>query len=470
MEGSTLDEHCQSTDFMIKIFVVLLIVPLIPFALFKGVGLSWADTLSTPTADFSFPGDITPSLTRELTAFSTLPTISTNLTATVYTALPPTASYILSLTPELSLTPTPSTSPASTATPTASPSPTVLPEDTPFPRILHPVSTVPPWLELSIFIIISLQILASLFSVQILRSVRKLQLQTRNMNTELSRIPERTNLETASAEETMLKPGFAVCITRSKGEPDENQDAGIAFSYLYKGRYRVIAVADGVGMAKNSSIASQTIVQTFKDFLSRLGASTNLALHQLPEFYSEASRRIGEALVGKGLPASSAATTFIGVVESRDRHIFTQLADGSAYLLTQSPDGSEFAAIPTLLTTTSPDVPPQMGAEGKYHSPKSALYPKHGTEGYMWIIATDGMNDLDRYMEDGTHVVGTEAARALANEIWKTFRQNPDQFTENNIEQVLWRWLKRCQTTDDATLAVLIDGEMFANWQSLVTD
>lgn len=267
----------------------------------------------------------------------------------------------------------------------------------------------------------------------------------------------------------MLGPGFAVYVTRSKGKPDENQDAGIAFSYLYKGRYRVIAVADGVGMAKNSSIASQTIVQTFGIFLSRLGESTNLITHQLPEFYSEAHRRIGEALAEKGLPADSAATTFIGVVESYNRHVFTQLADGSAYLLTQSSDGSEFAAIPTLLTTASPDVPPQIGAKGKYQTPKSALYPKHGTEGYMWIIATDGMNDLDRYMEDGTRVVGTKAAQVLASDIWESFRQSPSQFTEKSIEQVLWRWLKRCQTTDDATLAVLIDSEMFAHWQSLVT-
>lgn len=455
---------------------------LISFALFKAFRLSWADAVSNPSTEFSFPGNITSSLTREPTALLTLPTISKNLTAAVYTALPPTASYIPSLTPELSLTPTPSIAPTSTITPIDFPSLPVLPSDTPFPGILHPVSTVTPtfpppretdfsspfnWLGASTFVTIVLQILVSLFLLQILQSIRKLLLQVRNIDAKLAGILERTTPEPGS-EEKPLKPGFAVYVTRSKGKPDENQDAGIAFSYLYKGRYRMIGVADGVGMAKNSSIASKTIVETFKSFLPRLGKSTN-PIHQLPEFYSEAHRRIGEALAERGLPTDSAATTFIGVVETHNCHIFTQLADGSAYLLTQSSDDSEFAAIPTLLTTASPDVPPQIGAMGKYQTPKSALYLKPEAEGYMWIIATDGMNDLDRYMEDGTHVVGTEAARALASDIWQSFRQSPSQFTEETIKQVLWRWLKRCQTTDDATLAVLIDGEMFAHWQSLVT-
>jgi serine/threonine protein phosphatase PrpC len=265
-----------------------------------------------------------------------------------------------------------------------------------------------------------------------------------------------------------LLRGFQVFITRPKTKNGENQDAGICGLRNDK-RYRFVAVADGVGMAKNSSVASETIVTAFGEYIGRLQATAQIPMeNEMRKFYSLATLRMKQRLEQKELSLDSAATTFIGLVESSNRYVLTYLADGSVYQITQSNDGYNISAVQRLLTSASPDVPPQIGATGKSDEPSIEIYAKGTLEGSMWIVATDGLNDLERYLDDGkTKVSGPKAAEHLADEIWQSFRESPSRFDEETIEAILWRWLKKCQSTDDATIAILISGEMYAHWQKL---
>lgn len=259
--------------------------------------------------------------------------------------------------------------------------------------------------------------------------------------------------------------GFAAYATRSADKDSRNQDSSIVYS---NERYRLIAVADGVGMTANAAVASAAVVKAFPDYLDR---AETIDRQIISGFYSYAIERIAKALDALGAPLNTAATTFIGVVETHDHVVVTYLADGAIYRITHSAEGYIMAATAELLTSASPDVPPQLGAGFLSDEPEIVEIAKQQPEGYMWIITTDGMNELDRYVDNGKrHVRGTAAAKALATEIWEAFRANPGVFSEKTIDGILLRWIKACQSTDDATIAVLISAEMHDHWVRLVSD
>ena len=257
--------------------------------------------------------------------------------------------------------------------------------------------------------------------------------------------------------------------TRSKSRSEvENQDAMLIFSQ--RPQYRLLAVADGVGMAAHSAVASKVVVEAFRENIDELSANDKQAsLELIAEFYTVAVNKIKQALEDKDLPPQSAATTFIGVVEYPDHYLLTYLGDGSAFWVEQSFDGFEIEAKAFLLNGASPDRPPQMGAGGKSEEPKTLLISKPEGQGFIWVIATDGMNNFERYMEDGSKVNGEQAIALLFQEIWDVFRESPYHFTRETLEAVLDHWIKKCQTTDDATVAILISEELFANWHRLLT-
>lgn len=263
-----------------------------------------------------------------------------------------------------------------------------------------------------------------------------------------------------------LTEGFVAVATRSKGRSEkDNDDAGLSDSQPW---YRLMAVADGVGMAAHSSIASQAVVRIFQEHIQRLNLRDRFSnMGETANFYQAACEGIGQALTAEGFLANSGATTFIGVVEYPEYYLLTYLADGSVYWGTQCQDGFNISLTSLLLTSASPDVPPQMSANGPSEEHKVLTTSKLQNEGFIWVIATDGMNDFERYLEDRTLVRGASAVEHLVREIWQTFQASPAQFTTESIEAVLKRWIQRCQTTDDATVAVLISGEMYANWQRL---
>ena len=252
-----------------------------------------------------------------------------------------------------------------------------------------------------------------------------------------------------------LAEGLVACVTRSKCSSCDNEDSGTALSAR---NFRAIAVADGVGMASNASAASRDIIKLFTDFIPEIIESLQ-PLNEITRFYREAQRSMRRF--------KSASATFMAVIECQNYCIFTQLADGSAYLLTQSLDDFKFTAISILLTTAHPHTPPQIGTTGMYHEPKNMLYLKPKNEGFIWIIASDGMNDLRRNIDGIGEVSGTKAACLIAEEIWHSYKQNPRNFTDETVKGILWKWLKRCQTDDDATLAVLIDSNMLTHWKRL---
>lgn len=262
-----------------------------------------------------------------------------------------------------------------------------------------------------------------------------------------------------------IKSGFVSVATRSKTlSENDNQDSG---KIHQTGFVRIIAVADGVGSAKNSKIASQQLVDLFIDIASHI--SEKFPITVSPEvrttvFYNKAVEQISKALSQKELPLNSASTTFIGIIENVNHYIVTYLADGSIFRVKQSSDGEKFVVDSMLMNLSSPDVPQQISAKGKTISPEiHKIIQNEG--GDMWIIASDGMNDFNPSRDVKTK--SEDFIRRFANEIWQAYKENPDKF-ESVLHSVLLRWVKLCQTTDDATVAVLISGEMKSQWDKLI--
>lgn len=260
-----------------------------------------------------------------------------------------------------------------------------------------------------------------------------------------------------------IKSGFVSVATRSKTRSeDENQDSGRSFQTDF---VRVAAVADGVGSAKNSKIASQQLVDYFINIASDI--STKLPQNhesRIRIFYNNAVEKISNALSEKGLPLNSASTTFIGVVENANHYIVTYLADGSIFRVRQSLKENKFVVDSMLMNLSSPDVPQQISAKGKTISPEiHKIIQNEG--GDMWIIATDGMNDFNPNKDKAKP---EEFITKFANEIWQAYKENPEKF-ESILQSILLRWVKLCQTTDDATVAVLISGEMKSQWDKLIS-
>ena len=380
----------------------------------------------------------------------------------------------------LSVTPSPFWRATKTSTPSVTPSPTMI-----VPSVMDWLITTPLGIGM-MCIIISLQLVTLIVILTL--PLRLNNIKTHILERDTMPTPSRSlqsNKQVSEQDKPVSPPiiqselgqepmplllhGFQVSITRPKTKNGENQDAEIC-GLTNDRRYRLVAVADGVGMAKNSSVASETIVTVFGEHIGRLQATAQIPMeNEMRKFYSLATLRMKQRLEQEKLPLDSAATTFIGLVESSSRYVLTYLADGSVYQITQSNDGYNISAVQRLLTSASPDVPPQIGATGKSDEPSIEIYAKGTLEGSMWIVATDGLNDLERYLDDGkTKVSGPKAAEHLADEIWQSFRESPSRFDEKTIEAVLWRWLKKCQSTDDATIAILISGEMYAHWQKLV--
>lgn len=506
------------TPFVVMTIIVILglIIMFFFFGLSEVAGLMLEN--SATTANVSFGSDLASSTFNFDPIDSNLfltpvngstPIYSSTLTATVHvtsqstfisTPIPInfTVTPIDTMTPVVSLTFTPITmqkpQPSSSLTPVVTPTVSLSPTSTAIPLgVASPPTSISSgdntwlnpwqWYMLGFALFISLQIYIILSLLHTRRSIGGLS----QLIIKKSEVPiADNNIQPASAasinisgpllsdpelkEVVMpIKRGFATCITRSKDQkkPENNEDATFASPFTNGITHRIITVADGVGMAGNSKIASQEVVRTFEQFITRLGESTVLSAYQILEFYKKACENIRTSLESENLPIDSAATTFIGVVEKYNQYIFTQLADGSAYRIIQSDDGSRFSAQSMFLSTASPDVPRQMGANGMYQKPDTIIVPKQSPGGYLWVIATDGMNDFDWDDKHNENINGTKDVERLANEIWLSFKETPNQFTEKNIENILWRWLKRCQTTDDAAVAVLIDGEMIERWQHL---
>jgi hypothetical protein len=184
-------------------------------------------------------------------------------------------------------------------------------------------------------------------------------------------------------------------------------------------------------------------------------------------FYTGASDDIQEALTGACLAEARATTTIIGLIETHDSYVMTHLADGSIFVVVHSENGASMGANSFLLASEQlADGPPQIGAVGKSGTAEVIWLAKQRSEGYLWIIATDGMRDLHRYRHPDTNK-GTEAATALAEELWLAFSSAPESFGDEAIRRVLLNWMDYCQGDDDASIAVLIDGEMFAHWKEL---
>ncbi|MEW6027887.1 MAG: protein phosphatase 2C domain-containing protein [Chloroflexota bacterium] len=265
-----------------------------------------------------------------------------------------------------------------------------------------------------------------------------------------------------------IKLGYVKYVTRSKTRTeDNNQDSGMCGETSHA---RYIAVADGVGSAKNSKIASSRLVSIFEKGIVDRGTQEVHLLHEpqfIKKFYELAVSEIGEALIQNKLPPNSAATTFIGIIETENRYLVTYLADGSIYRIMQSKDGEKFVAhslLRTVNSVTSPDTPEQISAKGGSEEPQIFTYTQN-LRGDMWIIATDGINDFNPDVDK--HIQTEKVVQNLADEIWRTFKNNPHEF-EDSLGKLLERWLKRCQTTDDATLAVLISGNMREHWVKFV--
>lgn len=268
-------------------------------------------------------------------------------------------------------------------------------------------------------------------------------------------------------EELMdIKPGWAVVITRSKGETEaENQDAGIAIGETSSKKHRAIAVADGVGMGKHSSIASKKLMEEFEKLLQKLLNSRKGSQHQMEELLTHIHGKILNE-VPQDETSKSWGTTFLAVVESEKEFLFTHLGDGNIYQLVLNEKERQFEALPMLLGSAHTDTPPQITFKGPSEPPRFVSEQKRN--GSIWVVATDGMNEFERYMEDQTKIKGKEAIERLVEEIWMAFQKEPKAFGENEIKEILWRWLKRCQSSDDATVAILIDGEMWERWHKIV--
>lgn len=417
--------------------------------------------------------------------------LETTSTPTVATS--PTTSETLGYTPTPTETPTPL--PTNTITPTFS---SIFTSTTPpTSTIINPTATTPPF-EVApdkftisnisgvsmIGIICLLQFFILIAVLKLIRRVNSLLQGTTIEKAESSRSisltpPFTTKIETTTSplpefgldpmQIKPIKPGYTKCVTRSKTRTEiNNQDSGLCGETSHA---RYIAVADGVGSAKNSKIASSKLVSIFEGGI--INQSNTQQIHWLNEprfikrFYEVAAMEIGEALIQNKLPPNSAATTFIGIIETENRYLVTYLADGSVYRVMQSTDGEKFVAhslLRTVNSVTSPDTPEQISATGQSGEPQIITYTQN-QRGDLWIIATDGINDFN---PDGDKNIQTESiVQKLAEEIWQAFKNNPREF-EHVLGMLLERWLKRCQTTDDATLAVLISGDMREHWQKLV--
>ncbi|MDB5059813.1 MAG: Protein phosphatase [Chloroflexi bacterium] len=266
-----------------------------------------------------------------------------------------------------------------------------------------------------------------------------------------------------------LHSGFTVCMSRGSRFKETrggvNQDASTAGG---NEKIRYMAVADGVGGGDHSEVASLAIIKSFEDFANGLqDLSADAVKKAVTSFYDGASDDIQEALTAAVLAEAKATTTFIGVIESHDCYVMTHLADGSIFVVVQSEDGESMGANSFLLAGEKlADGPPQIGAAGKSGTAEVISLAKQRSEGYLWIIATDGMRDLHRFrFEDNNR--GIQAASELAEELWQVFSSAPESFGEDAIWKVLRKWMDFCQGDDDASIAVLIDGEMIAHWNDL---
>jgi hypothetical protein len=260
-----------------------------------------------------------------------------------------------------------------------------------------------------------------------------------------------------------------------EGLTEKNQDSAAGGENAVA---RFIAVADGVGTARHSHLASRALTNGFTDTICSSvehtypdGMEATEVIALLERFYYEAPGRVEAVLKASGVDGQPAASTFIAVLELESCCALTYLADGSAYLVNHSADGTSMRASSLLMTTAPKDQdvpPPQVNARQRSEAPYTLIVPNQRPEGVMWIIASDGMNDFEHYGSDGAMLHGADAAELMAQEIWQRFMSDPAGFTDQAVIQILLKWVKRCQTTDDATVAVLISARLFHHWNQLV--
>lgn len=272
----------------------------------------------------------------------------------------------------------------------------------------------------------------------------------------------------AATPHTAVEGGIVAYVTRSRdlnwGAGSENKDCGLVMNGE---GYQLVAVADGVSGASHAAIAAEAVVNAFRHAAPGwIVAAERPIVSVVTEFYDALPAAIARELRDAGVPGAAANTTFLGLVASSSQYVVTYLGDGVIFevALARDQEGVPFKAVSHLLSPSPTFRPAQVSASGRSGTPEIRTVARQRPTGALWILATDGMNDLERW---GSEVKGEEAAVILADDLWQRFRENPAAFDGAAAEDVLRRWLMPCQDNDDATIAVLLSAELLESWHVL---
>jgi serine/threonine protein phosphatase PrpC len=262
----------------------------------------------------------------------------------------------------------------------------------------------------------------------------------------------------------------------TKGDKNPNQDA---FSFSEAGQAQILAVADGVGSAVDSHLASRLAVDEFViSVAERLRRGEFISLSILTEVWLEVAQKLrtlysdNKQLYPEGITALQ--TTLLTVVEEPGQYWLGVLGNGSVYMARgdffRFPDHIWPWCITDLNITHqvldlhgSGRLMGYLSGEGQIGLPRLYCIKKDDIDGEFFVLTTDGVSSLDQTKElrDNSgriaHLVSPHVISLLMQYVKPVVVGKSAHSASNAaLQQALELFLASSRFDDDATVGVLL--------------